>query len=70
MIVHTTYGPTNTNAGEILDLSPLARKPRGRVSRPKRSNTRKRIGTRKGNDALFSLALVATGLVLSVGLMN
>lgn len=33
MITQTPAGPTNTRTGEILDLSPLRYKPRGRAKR-------------------------------------
>jgi hypothetical protein len=41
MIVKTSLGPTNTNGGEILDLSPLRYKPRKAVRRPVRRYSRK-----------------------------
>lgn len=41
MIVQTSAGLTNTNGGEILDLAPLRRKPRGRVKGPERRSYRK-----------------------------
>lgn len=41
MIIQTLAGLTNTKGGEILDLSPLRYKPRGRVRRPVRRYNRK-----------------------------
>lgn len=59
MIVHTQYGPTNTTNGEIIDLSPLGRKPRGRVSRSKSTYSKRRTHIHVNKDlAMATLALV------------
>lgn len=65
MIVQTPYGPTNTNGGEILDLTPLRKRPR--KSPPKHRYYRKQSDTQflQHLAVLGLLAVVAVALVVT-----
>jgi hypothetical protein len=58
MIAYTQYGPTDTTSGEIVDLRPLARRPKGRPTKRLNQGRFKTRSQKQYEETAVVLALV------------
>jgi len=63
MIVHTRHGFTDTSTGEILDLSALARKPKGKPSKRLDSYPKRRTYAQRQLNETVALVLALSVIV-------
>jgi len=63
MIVHTRHGLTDTSTGEILDLSVLARKPKGKASKRFDSYLKRRTYAQRQLNETVALVLALSVIV-------